>query len=351
MFFSLLREFLTMTIRVAVNGLGRTGRQFFRACLKDSEFGKSFDVVAFNDLADPSHLAYFFKYDSVHGTLENKISHSESHVEVDGKKYPVYKIVSPEELPWGSLGVDVVVESTGFFTSRQLAEGHLKAGAGRVLISAPAKEPDITLVPGVNMHKYDHSKNKIISAASCTTNCLAPMLKVLLDHFGVERGYLSTVHAYTNDQRVLDLMHKSMRRSRAAGLSIIPTTTGAASAIGEVIPELKGKMDGIAFRVPVPDGSITDLTVVLRAEATAEEINESYKQASKNELKGILDYTEDPVVSADIVGNTNSCIIDAGSTSVLGNKGNLAKILGWYDNEWGYANRLLDIVKHIARVS
>lgn len=340
-----------MTIRVAVNGLGRTGRQFFRACLKDSDFGKSFDVVAFNDLADPQHLAYFFKYDSVHGVLSNKVSHGESHVEVDGKRYPVYKIDAPERLPWSTLGVDVVVESTGLFTSKQLSEGHLKAGAKKVLISAPAKEPDVTLVPGVNMEKYDRSKHRIISAASCTTNCLAPMLKVLLDHFGVEKGFLSTVHAYTNDQRVLDLMHKSMRRSRAASLSIIPTTTGAASAIGEVIPELKGKMNGMAFRVPVPDGSITDLTVVLGKDTTAKEINEAYRQASKNELKGILDYTEDPIVSADIVGNANSCIIDAVSTSVLGDRSNLAKVLGWYDNEWGYSNRLLDVVKHIARGS
>ena len=340
-----------MTIRVAVNGLGRTGRQFFRACLKDSEFGKSFDVVAFNDLADPIHLAYFLKYDSVHGTLPNKISHNESAVEVDGKSYGVYKINSPEKLPWATLGVDVVVESTGHFTSRQLSEGHLKAGAKKVLISAPAKNPDLTLVPGVNLQKYDPLTHKIISAASCTTNCLAPMLKVLLEHFGVEKGFLSTVHAYTNDQRVLDLMHESMRRSRAAGLSIIPTTTGAASAIGEVMPELKGKMDGIAFRVPVPDGSITDLTVVLGKEATAKEINEAYKQASQNELKGILDYTEDPVVSADIVGNANSCIIDAGGTYVLGERSNLVKVLGWYDNEWGYSNRLLDIVKYIARSS
>lgn len=342
---------MAMTIKVGVNGLGRTGRQFFRACLGDSEFGKSFDIVAFNDLADPNHLAYFLKYDSVHGTLSNNISHGESDVQVDGKSYTVYKITSPEKLPWATLGVDVVVESTGLFTSRQPSEGHLKAGAKKVLISAPAKDPDITVVPGVNLQRYDHSKHNIISAASCTTNCLAPMLKVLLEHFGVERGFLSTIHAYTNDQRVLDLMHKNMRRSRAAGLSIIPTTTGAASAIGEVIPELKGKMDGIAFRVPVPDGSITDLTVVLEKEATVDEINDAYKRASQNELRGILDYTEDPVVSADIVGNKNSSIIDSAGTNVLGGKSTLAKVLGWYDNEWGYSNRLLDIVKHIARNS
>ncbi|MCL4519507.1 MAG: type I glyceraldehyde-3-phosphate dehydrogenase, partial [Thaumarchaeota archaeon] len=243
---------------------------------------------------------------------------------------------------------DVVVESTGLFTSRQLAEGHLKAGAKKVLISAPAKQPDVTLVPGVNTERYDHSKHRIISAASCTTNCLAPMLKVLLERFGVEKGYLSTVHAYTNDQRVLDLMHKNLRRSRAACLSIIPTTTGAASAIGEVIPELNGKMDGIAFRVPVPDGSITDLTVQLSTEVTKEQINESYKLASAEKLNGILQYTEDPIVSADIVGNPSSCIIDGAGTTVLRGKGSFAKILGWYDNEWGYANRLVDVVKHIA---
>ncbi len=337
-----------MTIRVAVNGLGRTGRQFFRACLKDSEFGKSFDVVAFNDLAEPESLAYFFKYDSVHGTLPNAITYGESYVTVDGKRYDVFKQQSPEKLPWANLKIDVVVESTGLFTSRQLAEGHLKAGAKKVLISAPAKQPDVTLVPGVNMERYDNSKHRIISAASCTTNCLAPMLKVLLERFGVEKGYLSTVHAYTNDQRVLDLMNKNLRRSRAASLSIIPTTTGAASAIGEVIPELDGKMDGMAFRVPVPDGSITDLTVQLSTEVTKEQINESYMLASGDKLKGILQYTEDPIVSADIVGNPSSCIIDGGGTTVLGGKGNFAKILGWYDNEWGYANRLVDVVKYIA---
>ena len=337
-----------MTIRVAVNGLGRTGRQFFRACLKDSEFGKSFDVVAFNDLADPKSLAYFFKYDSVHGTLPNDVTYGDSYVAVDGKRYDMIKQQSPEKLPWTDLKIDVVVESTGLFTSRQLAEGHLKAGAKKVLISAPAKQPDVTLVPGVNMERYDHSKHRIISAASCTTNCLAPMLKVLLESFGVEKGYLSTVHAYTNDQRVLDLMNKNLRRSRAASLSIIPTTTGAASAIGEVIPELNGKMDGMAFRVPVPDGSITDLTVQLSTEVTKEQINESYKLASGDKLNGILQYTEDPIVSADIVGNPSSCIIDGGGTTVLGGKGNFAKILGWYDNEWGYANRLVDVVKLIA---
>ncbi|HZW55348.1 MAG TPA: type I glyceraldehyde-3-phosphate dehydrogenase [Nitrososphaerales archaeon] len=338
-----------MSIRVAVNGLGRTGRQFFRACLNDKEFGKSFDVVAFNDLVDPASLAYFFKYDSVHGTLEKRVAHGEGYIEVDGRRYAVLNVNSPDKLPWSSLGVDVVVESTGLFTSRQLSEGHLKAGAKRVLISAPAKQPDVTLVPGVNMDRFDPKNHTIISAASCTTNCLAPMLKVLLERYGVKRGFMSTVHAYTNDQRVLDLMHKSLRRSRAASVSIIPTTTGAATAIGDVLPELKGKMDGTAFRVPVPDGSIIDLTAELARETTAEEINESYMESARGALNGILKYTEDPIVSADIIGNPSSCIIDGGGTSVLAEKGNFVKILGWYDNEWGYANRLVDIIKYIAR--
>jgi glyceraldehyde 3-phosphate dehydrogenase len=269
-------------------------------------------------------------------------------LDVDGKRYSVFQVLRPENLSWSDVGVDVVVESTGKFTARGDAEGHLKAGAKKVLISAPAKNPDVTLVPGVNMDRYDPKAHNIISAASCTTNCLAPMVKVLLENFGVKRGFMSTVHAYTNDQRVLDLMHKDMRRSRAASVSIIPTTTGAATAIGLVLPELEGKMDGIAFRVPVPDGSIVDLVVELETDVTKEQVNESFIQASNGYLKGILSYTEDPIVSADIIGNPHSCVIDGLGTTVMGGSGNFVKILGWYDNEWGYACRLIDVVKHIA---
>jgi glyceraldehyde 3-phosphate dehydrogenase len=331
-----------------VNGLGRTGRQFFRASLKDRDYGSKYDIVAFNDLADSATLAYFFKYDSVHGRIEKHIIHGDSYVEVDGKKYSTFSISQPEKLPWGEMGIDIVVESTGVFTRRRDVEGHLNAGAKKVLISAPAKNPDVTLVPGVNMDKYDPQAHEIISAASCTTNCLAPMAKVLLENFGIRRGFMSTVHAYTNDQRVLDLMHKKLRRSRAASVSIIPTTTGAAVAIGLVLPELEGKMDGRAFRVPVPDGSIVDLVAELDKDVTKEQINEAYIKASEGYLKKILSYTEDPIVSADIIGNPNSCIIDGLGTTVMGGVGNFVKILGWYDNEWGYACRLIDIVKHIA---
>ncbi len=337
-----------MPLRVAVNGLGRTGRQFFRACLKDPDYNRKYEVVAFNDLADPATLAYFFKYDSVHGVLENPVAYGDSYLEVDGKRYSVFQVLRPENLSWSDVGVDVVVESTGKFTSRGDAEGHLKARAKKVLISAPAKNPDVTLVPGVNMDRYNPKSHNIISAASCTTNCLAPMAKVLLENFGVKRGFMSTVHAYTNDQRVLDLMHKDMRRSRAASVSIIPTTTGAATAIGLVLPDLEGKMDGIAFRVPVPDGSVVDLVVELETDVTKDQVNESFIQASNGYLKGILSYTEDPVVSADIIGNPHSCVIDGLGTTVMGGSGNFVKILGWYDNEWGYASRLIDVVKHIA---
>lgn len=337
-----------MTMKIAINGMGRTGRQFFRACLGDPDYGRLYEVVAFNDLANPKTLAYFIKYDSVHGILEKSIGYGNDYVEVDGRKYSTSSIAQPEALPWNKLGVDVVVESTGHFTSRDKAEGHLKAGAGKVVISAPAKNPDATVVPGVNMDSYDSTKHRIISAASCTTNCLAPMSKVLLDKFGIRKGFMTTVHAYTNDQRVLDLMHEDLRRSRASSLSIIPTTTGAASAIGLVLPELKGKMHGIALRVPVPDGSVVDLVAQLEKPVTKDEINDAFKIASENNMKGILGYTEDPIVSVDIVGNPYSCIIDGEATTVIGERGEFVKVLGWYDNEWGYANRLLDVVKYVS---
>lgn len=337
-----------MTTKVSVNGMGRTGRQFFRACLRDPDYGKLYEVVSFNDLADPKTLAYFIKYDSVHGILDKSVSHGDNYVEVEGKRYSTSSVGQPEKLPWKELGIDVAVESTGHFTSREGAEGHLEAGAKRVVISAPGKKPDVTVVPGVNMESYDRKNHRIISAASCTTNCLAPMAKVLLENFGIRKGFMTTVHAYTNDQRVLDLMHKDLRRSRASSLSIIPTSTGAATAIGMVLPELEGKMHGIALRVPVPDGSIVDLVAQLEKKVTKEDINNAFKNAAEKNMKGILNYTEDPIVSADIVGNPHSCVIDGEATTVIGDTGEFVKVLGWYDNEWGYANRLLDVVKYVS---
>ena len=336
-----------MATRVAINGMGRTGRQFFRACLQDPDYGRLYEIVGINDLAEAKTIAYFVKYDSVHGTLSKSVSHGDDYVEVDGKKYSTFTIDQPDKLPWKELGVDVVAECTGHFTQRKDSEGHLRAGAGRVVISAPSNDADVTVVPGVNMGAYDHRNHRIVSAASCTTNCLAPMAKVLLENFGIRRGFMTTVHAYTNDQRVLDLMHKDLRRSRAASLSIIPTTTGAALAIGSVLPQLAGKMHGIALRVPVPDGSLVDLVVELEKSVTKEAINDAYRRASENRLKGILTYTEDPIVSADIVGNPSSCIIDGQETTVIGGTGEFVKVLGWYDNEWGYSNRLLEVVKYV----
>ncbi len=336
-----------MVARVAINGMGRTGRMFFRACLQDPEHGRDYEVVGINDLADSKTIAYFVKYDSVHGVLDKPVGHGDSYVEVEGKRYPTFSIDEPARLPWKDLGVDVVAECTGHFTKRKDAMGHLGAGAGRVVISAPSDDADVTVVPGVNMGAYDQEKHRVISAASCTTNCLAPMAKVLLENFGIRRGFMTTVHAYTNDQRVLDLMHKDLRRSRAASLSIIPTTTGAALAIGLVLPQISGKLQGIALRAPVPDGSLVDLTVELQKSTDKEGINGAFRSASENELKGILSYTEDPVVSADIVGNPSSCIIDGQETAVIGGTGEFVKVLGWYDNEWGYSNRLLQVVKYV----
>lgn len=337
-----------MVVKVAINGMGRTGRQFFRACLQDPDHGRLYEVVAINDLADAKTIAYFIKYDSVHGTLAESVTHGDDHVEVDGKKFSTLTVEQPEKLPWKELGVDVVAECTGRFTHRKDAEGHIRAGARKVVISAPSSDADATVVPGVNMGVYDEKRHTVVSAASCTTNCLAPLSKVLIDNFGIKRGFMTTVHAYTNDQRVLDLMHKDLRRSRAASLSVIPTTTGAASAIGLVLPELAGKLQGIALRVPVPDGSLVDLVAELERPSDRDGINQAFRRASEGPLKGILSYTEDPIVSADIVGNRSSCIIDGQETKVIGGTGELVKVLGWYDNEWGYSNRLLDVVKHIS---
>ncbi|RLG51745.1 MAG: type I glyceraldehyde-3-phosphate dehydrogenase [Thermoproteota archaeon] len=337
-----------MTVKVGINGFGRIGRAFFRIALSRPEFWNKVEVVAVNDLTDARTLAHLLKYDSVHGVLKADVKWSDREIEVDGRRLVVLSESDPAKIPWREYGVDIVVESTGRFRERDKAARHLEAGARKVLISAPAKNPDVTVVPGVNLERYDPAKHKIISMASCTTNCLAVMVKVLNDRFGIERGMMTTCHAYTNDQRLLDLPHRDLRRARAAALSIVPTTTGAAEAIGLVIPELAGKLTGIALRVPVPNGSITDLVVELKEETTREEINGEYRRASEEELAGILGYTEDLIVSSDIIGTPYSCIIDGVSTYVLGRRGNLAKILGWYDNEWGYTTRLVELVEYMA---
>jgi glyceraldehyde 3-phosphate dehydrogenase len=318
------------------------------------ERSDEFDVVAVNDLADPKHLATLLKYDSVHGRLKATIEAGEGKLVVNGKPLQVLKEREPSKLPWKQLGVDVVVESTGFFTEREGPKGgfadHLKAGARRVIISAPAKGEDVTIVLGVNDKQLRH-EHKCISNASCTTNSLAPMCLVLDQKFGIERGTMTTVHAYTNDQRVADLIHEDLRRARAAAINIIPSTTGAAKAIGKVLPTLDGKLDGIALRVPVPDGSITDLTVQLKQDVTVEQVNQAFREAAQGPLKGILEYSEDPLVSSDIVDNPASCIFDAKSTVVVPKgKGPLVKVFGWYDNEWGYSCRTADLVARVGKV-
>lgn len=338
-----------MAVKIGINGFGRIGRIFYRAALEDDEFNEKFDVVAVNDVTDSKTLAHLLKYDSVHGVLRREISWTDSSIKVDGGEIKVLSEKDPAKLPWRSLGVEIVLESTGLFTDRAGASKHLEAGARKVIVSAPAKDPDVTLVLGVNHEVYDENRHNIISMASCTTNCLAPMVKVLHENFGVKRGLMTTCHAYTNDQRILDLAHKDLRRARAGALSIIPTTTGAAKAIGLIIPELQGKLNGVALRVPVPDGSITDLTAELEKEADIPAINDAFKRAAEGDLKGILQYTEDPIVSADIIGNPHSCIFDASSTMVMQGRSTWAKVFGWYDNEWGFSCRLVDLFKLIAK--
>ncbi len=333
-------------MKVAINGFGRIGRNVFRAALGDREFRKKLEIVAINDLTDARTLAHLLKYDSVHGIYDAEVEAKDGAISVDGREVKVLAERDPANLPWKTLGVDIAVESTGFFTDRDGAAKHLAAGARKVIISAPAKNPDITIVIGVNHDKYNPAKHSIISNASCTTNCLAPVVKVLNDSFGVKRGFMTTCHSYTNDQRILDLPHKDLRRARAAALSIIPTTTGAARAIGLVLPELQGKLDGLSLRVPTPNGSINDLVAELRKEVTKEEVNAALKRASEKELKGILEYTELPLVSADIIGNPHSAVVDGLSTSVIG--GNLVKVLSWYDNEWGFSCRMVDLMKYIS---
>ena len=327
-----------MTIKVGINGFGRIGRNFYRAVVSS---GADVEIVGINDLTDTKTLAHLLKYDSILGRLGKDVVAGDGEIVIDGTAIPVFAERDPAALPWGKVGADIVIESTGFFTDAESAAKHITAGAKKVIISAPAKGEDITIVMGVNDQDYDPATHNVISNASCTTNCLAPMAKVIDDTFGIERGLMTTIHAYTNDQNVLDYPHKDLRRARAAALNMIPTTTGAAKAIALVMPQLKGKLDGYAMRVPVPTGSATDLTVELKKPATKEEINAAIKAAAEGPLKGILQYTEDPIVSTDIVTDPSSCIFDSGLTYV---NGNMAKVVGWYDNEWGYSNRLVDLV-------
>ena len=321
-----------MATKVGINGFGRIGRLVFRAMEKDP----AFDIVAINDPGSITAAAHLLKYDSIHGRVYDEVRVDGDSIVVDGRTVKVLSDRDPANLPWVELGVDLVIESTGFFTDANAAHAHIDAGAKKVLITAPAKNEDITIVMGVNDDQYDPAKHHIVSNASCTTNCLAPFAKVLMDSFGIKRGFMNTIHSYTNDQKVLDQSHKDLRRARAANLSMIPTTTGAARAVSLVLPELKGKLDGFATRVPTPDGSMVDLTVELEREVTVEEVNEAIKAAAEGPLKGILAYVEDPIVSADIVGDSHSSLFDSKLTMVLGGKGNLVKCVSWYDNERCY---------------
>jgi glyceraldehyde 3-phosphate dehydrogenase len=331
-----------MAIKVGINGFGRIGRNIMRAALGS----KDLDFVAVNDLTNAATLAHLLKYDSILGNLHGSITAQGDRISVDGDEFQVLSVKDPAQLPWKDLGVDVVFESTGLFTDRDSAAKHVAAGAKKVIITAPAKKPDFSVVLGVNEGKYDPKAHQIISNASCTTNCLAPLAKVLHESFGIKKGWMTTVHSYTNDQQLLDLPHKDLRRARAAALSIIPTTTGAASAVGEVMPDLKGKLDGISMRVPVPDGSVTDLVAVLGREVTRDEINQTFEAAADTGTwTGILQYTSEPLVSGDIVGSSYSSIFDSGLTMA---NGNLVKVVAWYDNEWGYSCRVVDLINKIA---
>ena len=329
--------------KIGINGFGRIGREVFRVAFSNPEV----EVVSVNDLTDAATLAHLLKYDSVHGTFPHEVTVDGDYIVVDGHRVKVLAQTDPGKLPWGELGVEIVVESTGRFTEGPKAKAHLDAGAKKVIISAPAKQEDITIVMGVNEEKYDPAQHNIISNASCTTNCLAPFTKVLLEKFGIESGLMTTVHSYTNDQRILDLPHKDLRRARAAACSIIPTTTGAAKAVALVLPELKGKLNGFAMRVPTPNVSITDLTVLLKTDTTAEEINAALKEAAEGKLKGIMGYNELPLVSRDYNGCPLSSIVDGLSTMMVGPR--MAKVVSWYDNEWGYSNRVVDLACYIAK--
>jgi glyceraldehyde 3-phosphate dehydrogenase len=332
-----------MAIKVGINGFGRIGRNIMRAAMGDS----GIDFVAVNDLTNAATLAHLLKYDSILGNLHADISASGDRISVNKDSFQVLSIKDPGELPWKSLGVDVVFESTGIFTSRDGAAKHLAAGAKKVVITAPAKGPDLTVVLGVNEDKYDAGKHHIISNASCTTNCLAPVAKVLHETFGIKKGWMTTVHSYTNDQQLLDLPHKDLRRARAAALSIIPTTTGAATAVGEVLPDLKGRLDGIAMRVPTPNVSVVDLAVLVDKKTSKDDVNAAFKSAADGKLKGILQYATEPLVSVDFRGNSNSSILDAAYTAVM--DGDFVKVLSWYDNEWGYSSRCVDLLRYLVK--
>jgi glyceraldehyde 3-phosphate dehydrogenase len=332
----------SVTIRVGINGFGRIGRNFYRAVL---ESGADVELVAFNDLGDTATIAHLLKYDSILGRLSQEVKVSGDEVRVGDKVIKAFSERDPARLPWGDVGADIVIESTGFFTDATKARAHLEGGAKKVIISAPAKNEDVTVVLGVNGDSYDPANHHVISMASCTTNCLAPMAKVLHETLGIKQGLMTTIHAYTQDQNLQDAPHKDLRRARAAALNIVPTSTGAAKAIGLVLPELAGKLDGFALRVPVPTGSATDLTVTVSRETTVDEVNAAFKDAANGPLAGIMSYTDEPIVSADIVTDPASCIIDSGLTKVIGNQ---VKTVGWYDNEWGFSNRLVDLIKKIS---
>lgn len=332
-----------MAVKIGINGFGRIGRNFLRASIAQSDF----EIVAINDLTDAATLAHLLKYDSVHGIFSADVSATDNSLIVNGREIKVTAITDPSKLPWRDDGVEIVIESTGRFTDRASASKHLDAGAGWVLISAPAKEPDITVCLGVNEESIDIQKHRIISNASCTTNCLAPVAKVLNNEFGIIRGLMTTIHSYTNDQRILDLPHKDLRRARAAAMNLIPTTTGAARAVGLVLPELKGRLDGMSIRVPTPNVSLIDLVVEISGDSTAEEVNGALKKAAEGPLKGILLYSEAPLVSIDLNGNNHSSILDATLTKVIEKR--MVKVLAWYDNEWGYSSRLRDLVQYIIK--
>ncbi|MEW6674848.1 MAG: type I glyceraldehyde-3-phosphate dehydrogenase [Nitrospirota bacterium] len=332
-----------MSVRVAINGFGRIGRIFLRASRECNEF----EIVAVNDLTDAKTLAHLLKYDSVHGIFGADVKVGDGGITVDGKNVKILAVTEPEKLPWKDLKIDIVIESTGRFTDRASAAKHLSAGAKWVIISAPAKEPDITVCMGVNEETLDPAKHKIISNASCTTNCLAPVAKVIHRDFGIIRGLMTTIHSYTNDQRILDLPHKDLRRARAAAMNMIPTTTGAAKAVGLVLPELKGKLDGMAIRVPTPNVSVVDLVAEVSRDITSEEVNSAFKKAAEGPMKGILQYTEEPIVSMDCNGNDHSSIVDATLTRVI--EGRMVKVIAWYDNEWGYSSRLRDLILYIIK--
>ena len=336
-----------MAIKTGINGFGRIGRNVLRAVLADPKTYGELDVICINDLTDSRTLAHLLKYDSVFGIFQGDVSHTDDSIIVNGKKIKVSSEKDPSNIPWGAMGVDVVIESTGQFTSKEKASLHLKSGAKKVLISAPGKDEDITIVMGVNEGDYKKGEHHIISNASCTTNCLAPVAKILNDEFTIEHGSMTTIHSYTNDQRILDLPHKDLRRARAAALSMIPTTTGAAKAVALVIPALKGKLDGGAIRVPTPNVSIVDFVCTVGKDVTVEAVNGALKSAANGKLKGILGFSEEPLVSVDFVGNSNSSIVDAESTKVIGNR--LVKVMSWYDNEWGYSLRIADLAKYVMK--